>query len=107
MSGPVTIDVPHQLGRAAAIERLRSRIGELAGHIPGGMATVNSSWPSDNVMALEVTTMGQTISARLEVEDTRVRVELVLPMMLSFFSGMISAAVREGGEKLLEDKNKG
>ena len=58
---------------------MRSRVGELKDHIPGGMATVASSWPSENEMALEVGAMGQTVSARLEVQDTLVRVHLVLP----------------------------
>lgn len=100
-SAPISIDVPHKLGKAAAIARLKSRIGELDRHIPGGKAT--SSWPSEDVMALEVVTMGQTVSARLEVEDALVRVQLILPAMLGFFSGMISSAVREGGAKVLED----
>lgn len=103
-SAPISIDVPHKLGKAAAIERLKNRIGELDRHIPGGKAT--ASWIGENVMALEVATMGQTVSARLEVEDTVVRVQLILPPMLGFFSGMISSAVREGGEKLLEDKSR-
>ncbi|NIJ08187.1 hypothetical protein FHS31_001804 [Sphingomonas vulcanisoli] len=104
-SAPLTIDVPHRLGKQAAIERLKSRIGELDRHLPGG-GKATSHWVSDNVMALEVIAMGQTVSARLEVEDALVRVQLVLPAMLGFFSGMISSAVREGGAKVLEDKSK-
>ena len=107
MSAPVTIDVPHRLGRDGARERLRSRIGELKDHIPGGMATVASSWPSEDEMALEIGAMGQAVSARLEVQETLVRVHLVLPPMLAFFSGMIGSAVREGGTRMLEDKSKG
>jgi hypothetical protein len=107
MSAPLTIDVPHKLGRAAARERLRARSGDLASHIPGGVADVRSSWPSENEMNLEIAAMGQTISARLEVQDTLVRVHLLLPPMLSFFSGIIGNAVREGGERMLEDKRAG
>ncbi len=104
MNAPLTIDVPHRLGRAGARERLRTRSGELAGHIPGGVADVRSSWLGEDEMTLEIAAMGQTISARLEVQDTLVRVHLTLPPMLSFFSGMIGNAVREGGERMLEDK---
>jgi len=103
-SQPVTIDVPHRLGRAGARERLESRIGELDKHIPGGMAEVRSSWTSEDEMAIDVTAMGQRVAAKLEVQDTIVRVHLLLPPMLAFFSGMISAAVRDGGERMLEDK---
>ena len=51
--------------------------------------------------ALEISAMGQSIAARLEVMDACVRVHIALPPMLAFFSGMISAAVRDQGTKLL------
>jgi hypothetical protein len=101
MSVPVAIDVPHKLGRDGARARLKSRIGELGGHMPGGMGEVQSSWPSEDEMALEIKVMGQTIPARLEVLDTAVRVHVALPAMLAYFSGMIGAAVRDQGTKLL------
>ncbi len=101
MSVPVTIDVPHRLGRAAARERLKSRLGELGEHMPGGIGQVRHSWPGENEMALEIAAMGQTIPARLEVLDECVRVHVSLPPMLAYFSGMIGAAVRDQGTKLL------
>ena len=52
-------------------------------------------------MALEISAIGQTIPAKLEVMDDVVRVHVSLPPMLAYFSGMISAAVRDQGTKLL------
>lgn len=101
MSVPVTIDVPHQLGRDGARARLRSRIGELGGHLPAGIGEVRHSWPSENEAALEISAMGQTIPARLEVMEDKVRVHVQLPAMLAMFSGLIGAAVRDQGQKLL------
>jgi hypothetical protein len=101
MSVPVTIDVPHKLGQAGARERLRARVGELGGHMPAGIGQVRHSWPSENEMALEIAAMGQTIPARLEILDDVVRVHVTLPAMLAYFSGMIGAAVRDQGTKLL------
>lgn len=105
MSAPVTIDVPHTLGKAGARERMRSRIGDLGGHMPGGVAEIRSSWPGEDEMALEISVMGQTIPARMEVQDRLVRVHIALPPMLAMFAGMIGAAVRTGGEKMLEDRS--
>ena len=104
MTNPVTIDVPHRLSQAGARERLRSRVGELAGHIPGGIADVATSWPTENEMALDIAAMGQRVTARLEVMESVVRVHLVLPPMLALFSGLIGAAVRDQGGRLLEDR---
>jgi len=99
MAVPVIIDVPHKLGRDGARERLRTRFAELGGHMPGGVGEVHASWPGDYEMALEIGAMGQSIPARLEVMDDCVHVSL--PPMLAYFSGMIGAAVREQGTKLL------
>lgn len=103
---PVTIDVPHRLGRAGARARMQARIGDLGSHMPGGVAAIRSSWPSENEMALEIGVMGHTIPARMEVEETLVRLHVALPPALAMFTGMISSAVRVGGERLLADHSK-
>lgn len=102
---PLTIDVPHRLGRAGARERMKARVGDLAGHIPGGLAEVKSAWPSEDEMVLNIRAMGQEIVASLEVEESVVRVHLMLPPMLGFFSGAIEAAVKDGGTRMLEEKS--
>jgi len=101
MTVPVVIDVSHKLGREGARDRLRTRLAELGGHMPGGVGEVRASWPGDYEMALEIVAMGQSIPAKLEVMDACVRVHISLPPMLAYFSGMIGAAVREQGTKLL------
>ena len=108
MSKPLIIDIPHNLGREEAKRRLKGRIGELSSHIPGGAADVRSAWPSENRMTLDVDAMGQSVGTVLDVEDTHVKLQLRLPAMLSFMSGVIEKAIRAGGAKvLLEDKSKG
>ena len=104
MAAPTIIDIPHKLTRAEVRRRMQARIGELPAHIPGGVAEVRASWPSEDRMALEVAAMGQTLNTTIDVQDRLVRVSLVLPPMLSFFSGAIAAAVeRKGGKLLLGD----
>ena len=95
------IDLPHELGREEAKRRMQARIGELPGHIPGGMAEVRSSWAADYRMAIEVAALGQQVSAVLDVEDRRIRISLELPLMLRFASGAIEAAVQRKGRDLL------
>jgi hypothetical protein len=101
MAAPTIVDIPHGLGRVAARERLAARVGDLPGHIPGGIAEVRSSWPTPDRMVLEVMALGQSVTATLDVEDTVVRATFVLPAMLSFMAGAIKAAVRKRGEQLL------
>ena len=104
----MVIDIPHKLGREEAKRRLKSRIGELSSHIPGGAADVRTAWPSEDRMTLEVDAMGQSVSTVLDVAETHITLQLQLPAMLSFMSGAIEKAIRKGGAKvLLEDKSKG
>ncbi len=105
-SGP-TIDIPHTLGRAEVRRRLSSRIGELPQHIPGGVAQVSSAWPSEDRMTVHVVAMGQSANATIDIEDRIVRVQLVLPPILSFMSGPISAAIQHSGRELLLDDHSG
>lgn len=101
------IDIPHSLGAEEAKRRLKSRIGELASHIPGGAADVRSNWPTEDRMTLSVDAMGQSVSTVLDVEDKIIRLQLQIPAMLSFMSGAIEKAIRKGGAAvLLEDKSK-
>ena len=89
MANPTIIDIPHELGREEAKRRMRARIGELAGHIPGGMADVASSWPGEDRMALDV-------------QDKAIRVSLMLPPLLGMMAGKITEVVqRKGGALLL------
>lgn len=101
MTTPLVIDVPHTLGRAEAKRRMQTRIGELASHVPGGIADVRAAWPGEDRMALDVAALGQTVSATLDVRDDVVQVSLMLPPMLSFMSGAIAQGVRSKGADLL------
>jgi len=107
MSKPTVIDIPHNLGRDEAKRRLKSRIGELAGHIPGGAADVRTAWPSEDRMTLSVDALGQSVNSVLDIDEKIIRLQLQLPAMLSFMSGAIEKAIRKrGAEVLLEDKSK-
>ena len=107
MTKPIAIDIPHRLGREEAKRRLKSRVGELASHIPGGAADVKTGWPAENRMDLHVAALGQTVSAVLDVEESVIRLQLQLPAMLSFMAGPIERAIRKkGAAALLEHKGK-
>ena len=66
------VAIPHSLGKDTVRERLRSR-GHLIGEgIPGGMAEVTTQWPSEDRMVLNVSALGQTINAHVDIEDSQV-----------------------------------
>lgn len=101
MTQPIEVDLPHNLGKDEARRRIANNVHKLQEHIPGG-AQVQSGWVGDQ-LNLDVAAMGQSITATIDVEETKVRLKVVLPPMLGMFSGMIQAALQKKGDVLLED----
>ena len=104
MNKPLVVDLPHKLGAEEAKRRMRNGIGKLQDHIPGG-GHVESGWEG-NRMKLRVQAMGQEVIGHMDVEETKVRVELMLPPILSLFAGKVEGLLRSRGSELLEDKTK-
>lgn len=101
MAEPTVVDIPHSLGREVARQLLRDNIGDMGRHIPGGVADLQTSWPTSDRMIIEIVAMNQRVTATVDIEDTLVRATFVLPGMLGMLSGLIATAVRREGGKLL------
>ncbi len=95
------VPIPHTLGKDEVKRRLRERSGEMAGLFPGGKADVTITWPLEDRMAMQVSAMGQTVDAHVDVTEDSVVFEIDLPAVLSFFEPMIRGAVEEKTQKLL------
>jgi hypothetical protein len=99
----VSVDVPHKLGAAEARRRIEGGTGQLIGRLPAG-ATARPSW-AGNRLTLDITALGQQMKAVLDVQETLVRVEVVLPPALSFLRPLIEAGISRTGAELLEDRS--
>ncbi|MGB3722251.1 MAG: polyhydroxyalkanoic acid system family protein, partial [Pacificimonas sp.] len=75
-----TEDVPHQLGREAAKQRIGEGLPKLLAMLPGGKAVHH--WTGDT-MFLDYRALGQSASAQLEIMDDRVRVTVTLTGILA------------------------
>jgi hypothetical protein len=104
MSQPIIVDLPHSLGKAEARRRIEKGLGGLARQIPGG-GQVQSGWSGDR-LNLSVQAMNQQVSAHIDIHETSVRLELIVPPALGFFRSAIEGLLRRKGEVLLEDKSK-
>jgi hypothetical protein len=105
MNQPLVVNLPHKLGAEEAKRRIAGGIGKLESYIPGGSAEVSTSWAGDRLNLL-VKAMGQEVSSHIDVQESNVRVEVLLPPMLGMFAGPISRYLSSRGGELLEDKSK-
>jgi len=104
MNKAINVDLPHKLGAAEAKRRMQNGIGKLKDFIPGG-GRVESSWDGDR-MNLRVQAMGQEVTGHLDVEETVVHMELMLPAVFALFGSQIEGLLRSRGGEMLEDKSK-
>lgn len=102
MAKPVSITISHELGREAALRRLREgidRIRDKLGMVK--MQLVEEEW-SGNAVQFGVAAMGYTVRGRLEVEETLVRIEVMLPWVLAVFAEKLKLGVEKQGQILLD-----
>lgn len=95
------VALPHDLGREEVRRRLKENAHSIGDGIPGGMAEITTSWPSEDQMDMSIEAMGQTLSGQVSIEDTQVVFALELPMALAFIQPMIESTIRDQGSRLL------
>ena len=100
MTQPISLDIPHQLGKAGVRARLEGGIGRLGEKIPGG-AQVQHRWDGDT-LHFTVQAMGQTIKSTAEVFERHVHAVVDLPALLALFAAPLRAAIEREAPKLLK-----
>lgn len=103
MSRPVTVTIPHQLGKQEAKNRLQNGTDELRSHLSGIATTIEDRWQGDT-MVFRVVALAQNISGRIDVLDDVVNVEVDLPWMLAALAEKIKGRVRHQGALMLTKK---
>ena len=103
MSKPLTVTIPHRLGRAEAKRRLTDGVARLQAQFAGQMSAVEHGWTGDR-LDFKVSAMGQTVPGRIEVQDEAVRVDIELPWFLAALAEKVRKQVESHAGKMLENK---
>lgn len=104
MSRPLTVNIPHQLGKTEARRRIDEGFGRMRSQITGGvgrMLTCHERWEGDR-LHFDAGTLGQRITGRLDVAEDVVRIEVDLPEILAALAGRIAGKLTSEGQKLLK-----
>jgi hypothetical protein len=102
MATPITISIPHQLGRAEARRRIEAGFAKMI-HVLPGSGTRNEQWDGDR-LTFGVATMGQTVTGVVNVLDAEVTMEIQLPGVIGMIAGGLSDRLRKVGQLLLTKK---
>ena len=111
MSTPVTVHLPHQLGRAEAHRRIETGLSKIVQSLPGSSGRCDQRWEANagsgrdhDRLVFSMVAMGQTISGVIDVFDTVVKMEIDLPGVLGLLAGSLTARLKKTGALLLTKK---
>lgn len=94
------VEVPHQLGKEQALERLRPFVEKVAERYKDQVSKVDGNWV-ENVLNFTLTTYGFNISGAMTVEENAVRLQGQIPFAAMPFRGKIEQTIGEQLQKQL------
>ncbi len=103
MAAPISISIPHQLGRAEARRRIETGFAKVIGQLPGGAGARTERWDGDR-LTFSVSGLGQTVSGVVDVLDAAVTMELELPGLLGMIASGLKGRIQKAGQLLLTRK---
>lgn len=106
MARPVTVTIPHALGKEEARRRIAAGFGNLRQQMTGGVAGMlafDERWEGDR-LHFEGGGLGQKVGGRIDIGEDSVQIQLDLPEFLAALADHISDRLKNAGRKLLEKK---
>jgi hypothetical protein len=100
MATPITVNIPHQLGRAEARRRIETGFAKITHLLPGSGGHCNERWDGDRLI-FSVAAMGQTVAGVIDVRDAVVLMEIELPGVLGMIAGSFRDRLQKAGHRLL------
>ena len=102
-SNTLSVSIPHNLGKDEALRRIKSGLAQAETQLSALFTVQEQIW-IDNTLQFQIRAVGQPIRGTIEVEDARVRLDVVLPWLLARIANAIRQVVQKQGTALLEKK---
>jgi Putative polyhydroxyalkanoic acid system protein (PHA_gran_rgn) len=103
MATPITVSIPHQLGRVEARRRIEGGFGNIVQLLPGSAGASSERWEGDRLI-FNVVAMGQTVAGVIDVLDAVVMMKIELPGVLGIIAGNLRDRLQRAGQLLLTKK---
>jgi len=104
MSTPLTISIPHRLGKAEALRRIQAGFGRMRGGDLSALISVDQEEWSGDTVRFQMRGLGQVATGAIEVLDDSLRVEVTLPWLLQRFAERLMPALRKEATLMIEKK---
>jgi Putative polyhydroxyalkanoic acid system protein (PHA_gran_rgn) len=103
MTKPLLVTLPHNLGKAEAIRRLKSGLANAASKFAPLLKVDEETWRGDQ-LSFRVTVLRQQLAGTIEVGEENVRLEVMLPWILATLAHRAQTLIQQKGTLLLEKK---
>ena len=103
MATPISISIPHQLGRAEARRRIEAGFAKIIHQMPGSGGASSERWEGDR-LTFAVARDGPDHCRRRRRARATVTMEIELPGLLGMIAGGLRDRLRKAGQLLLTKK---
>ena len=103
MPEPLVVVIPHKLGKAEALSRIKAGLGRAKTEFASLIALEQEDWAGDT-LTFRARSLGQRASGTIEVQDGAVRLEVTLPWLLAKFAQAAQRVIGHKGQLMLEHK---
>src|SRR5262245_35843911 len=103
MSTPVTVTVPHRLGKDEALRRLKSGFASARGHF-GAMLTIEEEPATVDTLSFQMRSLGQSAAGTIAVAEDNVVITVMLTWLLARAANYLLPEMRKQATLLLEKK---
>jgi len=103
MSAPLVVSIPHRVGKAEAVRRLKNGLGRARTDFAHVISVDEEIWNGDTV-TFRLRALGQAAAGTIEVLDDHLRLEVTLPWLLAKLTERFVPTIRKEATLLLEKK---
>lgn len=103
MSKPLTVSIPHRLGKAEATRRLQKGLSSVRTDFAHVFAVQEEVWSGDT-LRFRISALGQVASGTVEVFEDHALLEVQLPWLLARIAEKAASLIQKRGQLLLEKK---
>ncbi len=103
MAEPLIVVIPHSLGKAEALRRIKDGVGRARGEFARFISIEDENWTGDR-LTFRVSALAQRATGTIDVYEGAVRLEVTLPWLLAKFAHAAQRVIGQKGQLLLEKK---
>jgi hypothetical protein len=103
MSKPITVSIPHRLGKDEARRRIEAGLTSMRSHLSSVLSVDEEVWSGD-ALAFKASALGQQTSGTITVAADHVQVDIMLPWALGLLAEKATAMIRARGQLMLDKK---